>query len=1040
MKIICPSCGADFQLGQEQALGDGLQIKCPACLHVFMAYADGSTASVENIEQVVEQPASGFAPPPPPPPPPRHHQTSAPPPVPTVESVDGEDVFDFSFGSSISPPDSKQAEPDAHNAAGNDDFDFSFGAESATPSPPPKPPETSSSPLGNLFDDLDDLPQPKVADAELPKPKIDAELPGVRQEQQEVVVEEPAEDVVEQVGLQAPEFTAPSPESAPPPPMPVSQVATESKGGGPLYLVLGGLILLGMVFVGLYFGGFTETTQTVRKPVVAKQGKTSKPAVVPVKDTTQENTSTLAQITGFMNKLEQLEVNLKEEDPQTKSMLQLYSALACLQFGDHQYFCAAAKKAHAELTEAQQDVRALALRLSQGELPVRAQIKSAVSQNPKDAFLQLLAGYTLAADGELEEAVNHFATAYELNSELKQSIRISTEISIRRGDYEGADASLSHLEELIPSSFPAYYLRAKLEFERPGGDIPMARQALDKAIALPAVSIRRGDRALLYELRAKIFRRDGQIEPAIAALSKAARLNPENESLLTLLGSLYFSRNEYDPALMQIRQLEKDGKTTPQLLVLKADCYVRMGQKKKAVSIIKEAKTKYPKSRALLLFEGDLLTEDRNYNGAEKAYEAAIALNPNDVSIQLKLANLLMAQSKIEAAKALLEARLKITPNALDLLIGYARMRKQLGDIGGGESDYQSARTHYSAALKQNASLNEVRLEYIDVLLNLGEITKAGRELARIESAGHLKFAVAYLRGRVLAKESNHVEAVKSFKVAMEQYKEDPQFLVFMAESAFESFQYQQAMQLLEQARLIDNKRSDVYHLVGRTAYEQGQYDSAIRNLKQAIKLDGQNTGHRYWLARAHMSRNENKNAGKELDRIIREVSSQKVLNALECESFFLRAKMLRKEGLSSWARALRLLDRHIQCAPEHGAAYLVRGKIHADYRSLSKARKDFDRAGDLATAAQKVRVAAEAFFEAAQILKRERRFDKTALITLFQKAVTSDPTFAPPHRDLCTLFAQEQPRVAKTHCKSYLESAPNGLYATEVREVLRNL
>ena len=103
-----------------------------------------------------------------------------------------------------------------------------------------------------------------------------------------------------------------------------------------------------------------------------------------------------------------------------------------------------------------------------------------------------------------------------------------------------------------------------------------------------------------------------------------------------------------------------------------------------------------------------------------------------------------MAQSKIEAAKTLLESRLKITPNAPDLLIGYARMRKQLGDIGGGVTDYESAREHYSAALKQNASLNEVRLEYIDVLLKLGEVDKAGGELARVKSAGHLKSAVAF--------------------------------------------------------------------------------------------------------------------------------------------------------------------------------------------------------------------------------------------------------------------------------------------------------
>ena len=58
-------------------------------------------------------------------------------------------------------------------------------------------------------------------------------------------------------------------------------------------------------------------------------------------------------------------------------------------------------------------------------------------------------------------------------------------------------------------------------------------------------------------------------------------------------------------------------------------------------------------------------------------------------------------------------------------------MRKQLGDIGGADA-VQSAREHYSAALKQNASLNEVRLEYIDVLEAPGEVDKAGGELARV--------------------------------------------------------------------------------------------------------------------------------------------------------------------------------------------------------------------------------------------------------------------------------------------------------------------
>ena len=74
-----------------------------------------------------------------------------------------------------------------------------------------------ASPLGNLFDDLEDLPQPKTVDAELPKPKLDAELPGV-QEPQEPETVEPVDVAEEQAGLQAPEFTVPTPEPTPPTP------------------------------------------------------------------------------------------------------------------------------------------------------------------------------------------------------------------------------------------------------------------------------------------------------------------------------------------------------------------------------------------------------------------------------------------------------------------------------------------------------------------------------------------------------------------------------------------------------------------------------------------------------------------------------------------------------------------------------------------------------------------------------------------------------------------------------------------------------
>jgi predicted Zn finger-like uncharacterized protein len=1037
MKIICPSCGADFQLNPEQMLGDGLQIKCPACLHVFMAYADGSTASVGDVTEAASGQATESLLPPPPPPPPRKSQPSVPPPVPSFESTGSSDVFDFSFGSSTaSPPEIEQAAADVQDAG--DDFDFSFGIQNETVPPVAKP--EPASPLGNLFDDLEDLPQPKVEAAELPTPKVSIDLPGLPEEQ----TNEPEPASVEPsdlaASLQAPDFVRETPQQpVSTAPLPEAPKPIERKGAGPLYLVLGGMILLGVVCTALYFGGLSEESEGVvttptSTPVVAKNVVKTPPPK------REQALVTLAQIAGFMNKLETLEINVKEEDPKTQADLDTYTALACLQFRDHRYFCANAKTALGKLKEGDQSPRALALRLTQNDLDARRLVAEGAKANPKDGLWHMLAGYAAEQVGELEAAVNHFATAYELQPEFEQTIRVSTEISIRRGDYEGAEASLSYLEKMIPSSFPALYLRGKLESEKIEGDVKRAMQALDEAAALSPVVVRKGDLALVHELRAKLFRRAGKDEETIAALSKAARLSPGNEQLLALLGSIYFERNEYDPALMQIRQLEKDGKTTPQLLMLKADCYLRMGQRKKANSIVQAAKKQFPKSAAVRLFEGDILTSASKYRDAEQAYSKAIELRPFDVSIQLKLATLLMAQSKIEQAKTLLEEKLKVDPNAPKLLVGYARIRKELGDVGGGKADYEPARIHYARALKQDASANDVRLEYIDVLLKIGATKEADAALDRVKSEGHLKAAVAYLTARVLAQQSKYVDSFKFYEQAQAEYDQDAQFLVHMASVAFENNMYEQAMSLLDQARLIDNKRSDIYHLLGKTAFHQSSYDTAIRYLKQAIKLDGQNTGHRYWLARAHLQRNETAKASRELDRIIREVAPNKTLATVECDAFFLRAQMLRADGLSSWSKAIKLLDRHTECAPKHAESYLVRGRIHADYRSLDQARQDFKQASKLALSAKQQKIAAMALYEAAKVLKRRPRFSQANLLALLKDAVKADASYAPPHRDLCTMLHQAEPKRAKGHCKAYLSAAPKGLYAGEVRELLRNL
>ncbi len=234
MKITCPNCAAGYNISEGKIPAGGLQIKCPACLHSFLAHRDGTSTSAASAGRASAGPA--LAPPPPPPPPPPGasplsgrppappsglgHLPPPPPPGPveivdeieeieefddsdgfdvahsptaamsvTQGEVDAVDDFDFGFGGASMGPATGSNAAIERTAADADDFDFSFGGGGGSESgrtdvqaddfdfsfgggdQPPAPPSSGGG-LGDLFDDLDDLPAPKAVDPyrDLPAP------------------------------------------------------------------------------------------------------------------------------------------------------------------------------------------------------------------------------------------------------------------------------------------------------------------------------------------------------------------------------------------------------------------------------------------------------------------------------------------------------------------------------------------------------------------------------------------------------------------------------------------------------------------------------------------------------------------------------------------------------------------------------------------------------------------------------------------------------------------------------------------------------
>jgi|GEM_PF-5764359 len=151
MKIICPKCGADYNINDSKIPADGLHIKCPKCLHSFVATKEGAaslgaTSGAMRAVSLNPPPAlqtqQGFAavavPPPRPAPP-------APPPP--------------SFVAPPAPPPPRFVAPPAPPPP-------SFVAPPAPPPPPrpaPPPPPAPPRVTVDVVDHFEELDEPPVA-------------------------------------------------------------------------------------------------------------------------------------------------------------------------------------------------------------------------------------------------------------------------------------------------------------------------------------------------------------------------------------------------------------------------------------------------------------------------------------------------------------------------------------------------------------------------------------------------------------------------------------------------------------------------------------------------------------------------------------------------------------------------------------------------------------------------------------------------------------------------------------------------------------
>jgi tetratricopeptide (TPR) repeat protein/S1-C subfamily serine protease len=264
----------------------------------------------------------------------------------------------------------------------------------------------------------------------------------------------------------------------------------------------------------------------------------------------------------------------------------------------------------------------------------------------------------------------------------------------RSNKYAEAVKALNRAISLEPNSLNAHYARGLALGA--SGDNPNALKSLDRAIALvPQIiatdpKLKKSDFYYLWKYRSYSLRYLGDYRGALAAISEAMRLEPEDIILLNEKANLLSKLGDKKGAIVIYNLILNKGK--------KVWAYNNRGNTKSALGDKKGAIADYdlairinPQYANAYYNRGVNKSELGDKKGAIADYDLAIRVNPQYVSAYTNRGNAKSALGDKKGAMADYNIAIGIDPQAADVYTNRGVAKSALGDTKGAIADYDLA-------------------------------------------------------------------------------------------------------------------------------------------------------------------------------------------------------------------------------------------------------------------------------------------------------------------------------------------------------------
>jgi putative PEP-CTERM system TPR-repeat lipoprotein len=515
-----------------------------------------------------------------------------------------------------------------------------------------------------------------------------------------------------------------------------------------------------------------------------------------------------------------------------------------------------------------------------------AYLEKATALAPKAAGLRTSLGLSKLAQGDKAGGLSELemATTLDPKSGHATMALVQTEMSLKH--YDKALAAVDALEKQDPKNPQVLTLKGAVYMVK--GDIPAARAALDKAVALQPTFIPAVQNLARLDLVEK------KPDAAKQRYEKVLEKEKNNVDAMHALGELALMQNHTEEATSWFEKASNANPDSVGATITLARHYMRIGEAQKALTLARKAQTANPTNPQLMELLGQTQTANKDLNGALESYSKLVNLAPKSAAPHLRLAGVHMLMQNNTAAADDLKRAVELQPELLaarlaqvelsmrmgrgDEALAMARQIQKLNDkspVGyATEGDVLMAQKKPALALPAyDKALALAKAPEIFVK-SLQAMTQAGKgKEAQARAVQWLKERPDDVLIGMYVAESNL--AAKDYKAAIPRLedivKRTPNNAAALNNLAYayQPVKDPRALATAEQAYKLADKNPGVMDTLGWLLVEQGNTSRGVPLLQKASSLVPKSSEVRYHLAVGLSKSGDKAGARKELDKLL---------------------------------------------------------------------------------------------------------------------------------------------------------------------------